>query len=160
MLVGTHLFAWNPKLWDWPELAADIRRLGRRGYLDTEWSAGRSRNLEPGSRAFLVRLGVPPKGIFGAGTVMTAPVERKHWRADKAALGRTTQYVMLRLDSLFASPPVTFDDFGKPPFARFRWSVRQSGVRVPGSLAEALESLWEARTAPPRNSRGKPRTVR
>ena len=101
MLVDTHLFAWNPVLWNWPELPDDIRTLAKRGHLDTDWSAGRTRNLEPGSRAYLVRLGVPPKGLFGAGTVMTAPVERRHWRKDKAAAGTTTGYVMLRLDALF-----------------------------------------------------------
>jgi 5-methylcytosine-specific restriction enzyme A len=145
MLVATYLFAWNPKLWDWPTLPADISRLRRRGHFDTEWSSGRARNLEPGSRAFLVRLGVPPKGIFGAGTVMTVPVERTHWREDKAAQGRTTNYVMLRLDSLFELPVVTFESLAKPPFSRYRWAVRQSGTRVPGTLAEALENLWEPR---------------
>lgn len=160
MLVGTYLFAWNPVLWDWPTLSAEIRKLGRRGYLDTEWSSGRARNVEPGSRAFLVRLGVPPKGIFGAGTVMTAPVERLHWREDKAALGRTTNYVMLRLDSLFELPPVTFDDLSKPPFSRYRWGVRQSGTHVPGTLADALETLWEPRSAAMRAAPAKPRKAR
>ena len=147
MLVATHLFAWNPALWNWPELPEDIRALRKRGYLDTDWSAGRTRNLEPGSRAFLVRLGVPPKGLFGAGTVMTAPVTRRHWRRDKAAAGGTTGYVMLRLDALYDMPIVTFDDLAQPPFAGFRWGIRQSGVRVPGPLAEALDALWESRAA-------------
>lgn len=147
MLVETYLFAWNPKLWDWPELARDRRRLARRGWLDTEWSAGRARRLEPGSRAFLVRLGVEPRGIFGSGTVMTAPVERLHWREDKAAEGRTTGYVMLRLDALYEAPPILLADLARPPFGRYRWTVRQSGTRVPGSLADALETLWERRRA-------------
>ena len=145
MLVATYLFAWNPKLWDWPTLPADVRKLARRGHFDTEWSSGRARNVEPGSRAFLVRLGVEPKGLFGAGTVMTPPVERTHWREDKAALGRTTNYVMLRLDALFELPVVSFDDLGRPPFSRYRWAVRQSGTRVPATLADALEALWEPR---------------
>lgn len=143
MLVATYLFAWNPKLWDWPELPADVRKLTRRGHVDIEWSSGRARKLEPGSRAFLVRLGVVPKGIFGAGTVMTPPVERAHWREDKAAQGATTNFVMLRLDALFELPLVTFDTLGKPPFSRYRWAVRQSGTRVPSAIADALELLWE-----------------
>lgn len=145
MLVATYLFAWNPKLWDWPELPRDIRKLARRGYVDLEWSSGRARNVEPGGRAFLVRLGVEPKGLFGSGTVMTPPVERIHWRADKAGEGRTTNYVMLRLDALFELPVVTFADLSRPPFARYRWAVRQSGTRVPSTLADALEALWEPR---------------
>lgn len=144
-MLATYLFAWNPKLWDWPRLPADARRIVRRGHVDTEWSSGRARNLEPGSRAFLVRLGVPPKGIFGAGTVMTAPVEREHWREDKAREGATTNFVMLRLDSLFDMPLVTFDMLAVAPFSRYRWAVRQSGTRIPGPIADALEVLWEPR---------------
>lgn len=146
MLVATYLFAWNPKLWDWPELGADMRRLARRGHVDHRWSSGRARNVEPGGRAFLVRLGVDPKGLFGAGTVMTPPFEKRHWRKDQAALGRTTNFVMLRLDALFASPIVLFDDLVQPPFTPFRWGIRQSGTRVPGPLAEKVEALWEARS--------------
>ena len=145
MLVETYLFAWNPRLWDWPELDRDRRRLARRGWLDTEWSSGRARKLEPGSRAFLVRLGVEPRGIFGCGTVMTAPVERLHWREDKAAEGRVTGYVMLRLDALYDVPLIGLADLAKVPFAGYRWTVRQSGTRVPAAKADALEALWIAR---------------
>ena len=71
--MATYLFAWNPSLWNWPELPKDIRQLKRRGHFDTEWNSGRVRNIEIGSRAFLMRVGVPPKGIFGAGYTLTAP---------------------------------------------------------------------------------------
>jgi 5-methylcytosine-specific restriction protein A len=143
--LATYLFAWNPALWEWPELPADIRRLGRRGHVDTEWSAGRTRAIEIGSRAFLVRVGVPPKGIFGAGYTLTEPAPAPHWRPEKAAAGAVTQYLRLRLESLHPLPPVTYDHLAVPPFARFRWGVRASGVRVPSALADALEDLWEER---------------
>ncbi|MFO1413779.1 MAG: hypothetical protein U1F10_07715 [Burkholderiales bacterium] len=145
--MATYLFAWNPSLWEWPTLARDIRKLARQGHLDTDWSAGRTRALDVGSRAFLVRVGVPPKGIFGAGYTLTGPEPALHWRPEKAAAGVTTQYLHLRLDALFALPPVTYDDLAVPPFARFRWGVRASGVRVPTSLADRLEALWEERVA-------------
>jgi 5-methylcytosine-specific restriction protein A len=145
--MATYLFAWNPSLWEWPEMPADMRRLARRGHVDTEWSAGRTRAIEIGSRAFLVRVGVPPKGIFGAGYTLTEPEPAPHWRPEKAAAGATTQYLQLRLQSLAPLPAVTYDDLAKPPFARFRWGVRASGVRVPTTLADALEDLWEQRLA-------------
>ena len=72
-------------------LPADIRKLARRGHLDTTWSCGRHRNIEPGSRAFLVRLGVAPEGIFGSGVTLTAPETRPHWMEEKAAAGITYQ---------------------------------------------------------------------
>jgi 5-methylcytosine-specific restriction protein A len=143
--MATYLFAWNPALWSWPELPADIRKLKRRGHVDIEWSGGRTRTIEVGSRAFLVRAGVEPKGIFGAGYTLTAPEEREHGRPEKAAAGATTQYLNLRIDTLLLLPAVTYADLSRPPFSRFRWGVRQSGTSVPTALADALEDLWERR---------------
>lgn len=145
--MATYLFAWNPALWNWPEMPKDIRQLKRRGHFDTEWNSGRVRNIEVGSRAFLVRVGVPPKGIFGAGHTLTEPVPTPHWRPERAAAGAVQQRLWLRLEFLRPLPPVTYDDLSVPPFARFRWGVRSSGVRIPSTLADALEDLWEARTA-------------
>jgi 5-methylcytosine-specific restriction protein A len=145
--MPTYLFAWNPKLWEWRELPRLRTRLARRGYVDFEWSSGRTRELEPGSRAFLVRLGVPPKGIVGSGVTVSHPVSAPHWIDAKAARGVTTNYVQLRLETLLAEPAITFDDLARPPFSRYRWAVRQSGTYVPEPLADALEALWEQRIA-------------
>jgi hypothetical protein len=144
-MLPTYVFAWNPKLWGWPELARDMRRLARRGYVDLEWACGRTRAIEPGSRAFFVRLGVPPKGIIGAGHTLTAPETRIHWRAEKAAVGTQTNYLRLRLEVLTGTPLITFDELARPPFSRFRWAVRQSGMRMPSAIADALEPWWEER---------------
>ena len=145
--MATYLFAWNPAIWNWPELAGDIRKLARRDHLDTGWSSGRHRNIDPGSRAFFVRLGVPPKGIFGSGVTLTAPVARLHWMKEKAAAGITTNHVKLRLEALFEMQLITFDELTEPPFGRFRWGVRSSGTYLPETIADALEVLWETRVA-------------
>jgi len=143
--MATYLFAWNPSLWNWPELAKDIGHLKRRGHYDTEWNSGRVRNIEVGSRAFLIRVGVPPKGLFGAGYTLTAPVPTLHWRPEKAAKGAIQQRLTLRLQSLHLLPLITYDDLAVPPYSRFRWGVRSSGVRIPSTLAEKIEELWESR---------------
>lgn len=145
--MATYLFAFNPAIWNWPQLADDIRRLARQGHLTRTWSCGRHRNIDPGSRAFLVRLGVPPKGIMGAGVTMTVPETLPHWIEEKAAAGITTNRITLRLESLFVTPPVTFDELVEPPFGRFRWGVRSSGTYLPENIADAFEDLWEARVA-------------
>jgi 5-methylcytosine-specific restriction enzyme A len=160
--MATYLFAWNPSLWNWPELDQDIRQLRRRGHFDTEWNSGRVRNIEIGSRAFLIRVGVHPKGLFGAGYTLTDPVPTVHWRPEKAAVGAIQQRLTLRLEALHPLPLVTYGDLGKPPFARFRWGVRSSGVRIPSTLADTLEDLWEKRIAQTATTgrAGSPRRVR
>jgi 5-methylcytosine-specific restriction protein A len=145
--MPTYVFAWNPNLWGWPELPDDIRKLRRRGHVDVEWSSGRARAIEPGSRAFFIRLGVPPKGVIGSGHTLTAPESRIHWRPEKAARGTSTNYLQLRLEFITDLPLITFEELAKPPFSRFRWGVRQSGTRMPSSVADALEPWWEERVA-------------
>lgn len=154
--MATYLFAFNPAIWNWPRLSSDIGKLARRGHLDTTWSCGRHRNIEPGSRAFLVRLGVPPKGIMGSGVTLSEPVTVPHWIEEKAAAGKTINRVTLRLEALFVTPPVTFDELVEPPFGRFRWGIRSSGTYLPETLADAFEDLWEARVAIAREAGGKP----
>ena len=143
--MPTYLFAWNPKLWPWPELARLRARVKRRGFADLEWSSGRTRQIEPGGRAFMIRLGVPPKGVIGSGVTISAPRAALHWREEKAALGTMTNYLDLRLEHLLETPLISFDDLARPPFSRYRWGIRQSGAYLPESLADALESLWEKR---------------
>ncbi|MEP6679269.1 MAG: hypothetical protein ABJB78_08220 [Betaproteobacteria bacterium] len=143
--MATYLFAWNPVHWNWPKLRREMRKVARQGHVDIRWSSGRIRAIEPGSRAFMVRLGVAPKGIIGAGFTLSAPVAGEHWVAAKARAGIPNLYVRLRLEALRDVPAVTFDDLAVPPFSRFRWGIRQSGTRLPSSLAEELEALWETR---------------
>ena len=151
--MATYLFSFNPVYWNWPEMAADIRKLARRGHFDTHWSCGRHRHIEPGSRAFLVRLGVEPKGIFGSGVTLIPPASRPHWMKEKAAAGITSNYTTLRLEALFPMPLVTFNELEAPPFRRFRWGVRSSGTYLPETIADALEALWEERVAERRRGR-------
>ncbi|MGE5087644.1 MAG: hypothetical protein ACM3QY_00850 [Candidatus Levyibacteriota bacterium] len=145
--MGTYVFAWNPKLWNWPELPRERRRIAARGHVDIEWACGRSRAIEAGSRAFFVRLGVAPKGLIGSGYTLSEPWADIHWIAEKAAQGATTHYVKLRLDFLNDLPLIGLDELARPPFGRFRWAVRQSGTRMPSSIADSLEPWWERRVA-------------
>jgi hypothetical protein len=145
--MTTYVYAWNPRLWGWPELSREQRTIARRGHVDIEWACGRTRAIEPGSRAFFMRLGVPPKGLIGSGHALTEPWEDIHWQDERAQAGATTHYLKLRLEFIREQPLIALDELARPPFGRFRWAVRQSGTRLPSSLADALEPWWEARVA-------------
>jgi hypothetical protein len=152
MPVASYVYAWNPRLWGWPAQGRERRRIATRGHVDIEWACGRTRAIEQGSRAFFVRLGVPPKGLIGSGYALTEPWEDIHWLAEKAAAGARTHYLKLRLDALFDTPLITLGELVRPPFGRFRWAVRQSGTRMPSSIAEALEPWWEVRVSDARQA--------
>jgi 5-methylcytosine-specific restriction protein A len=109
-----------------------------------------------------VRLGVAPKGLIGSGHALSAPWEDVHWLDEKAQLGVRTHYLKLRLDALFDAPLIMLDELARPPFGRFRWAVRQSGVRMPSSIAHALEPWWESRVseARPAPAAGRKRATR
>lgn len=150
--MASYVFAWNPRLWGWPERGREMRRIDTRGHTDIEWACGRTRAIEPGSRAFFVRLGVPPKGLIGSGYALSEPWEDVHWLDEKAQQGVRTHYLKLRLDALFDAPLITLDELKKPPFGRFRWAVRQSGTRLPSAIADALEPWWEVRVSDARTA--------
>ena len=152
--MATYLFAWNPIYWDWPELSNEIRRLKRRGHVDIGWASGRTRSIEAGSRAFMVRLGTPPKGIIGSGFTLTQPTPGRHWIDSKRKAGVPALHLKLRLEVLAQTPIVSFDDLASPPFSRFRWGIRASGTRVPSTLADALENLWEQKVKAVRDESG------
>src|SRR4051812_39059123 len=98
--MATYLFAWNPKYWDWPQLPRLIGRVRRRGHVDVQWASGRTRAIEPGSRAFMIRLGVAPKGLIGAGVTLDLPTPGTHWVESKAAAGVPALYLTLRFEVL------------------------------------------------------------
>ena len=93
--MNTILFTWNPKKWPWNDLPQAVSEANVEGkHVDT-WSCGVTRNIKPGDRAFLMRLGVHPKGIMGSGIVTSEPRERAHWDPARAAKGDSGFYVKI-----------------------------------------------------------------
>ncbi len=143
--MPTYLLAWNSKRWDWNDLGkmSDAVRAGRKTV--DRWSCGRSRRLRIGNRAFVIRLGEHPKGIFASGTISKNPYEDKHWEDKKAAAGETCYFVEIRFDTLLEPgadqilPRELLDD---PPFSGMHWDTQMSGVAIPDEIAEQLEKLW------------------
>lgn len=145
--VSTYLFAWNPKRWAWTDLEAQIEQIGLSGHADNRWSSGNTKQILPGSRFFLIRLGVELKGIIGSGVTLCAPDYGPHWDEDKAASGSETLYCDIRFDHLSEDVLVTWEELHQPPFSSFRWGVQASGISIPAPVAEALEVLWQSRSA-------------
>ena len=145
--MSTYLFAWNPKKWTWNDLDAQIEQIGVSGHSDDSWSSGNTKQIPAGSRFFLIRLGVEPKGIIGSGVTLSAPDFGLHWDEEKAASGDEALYCDIRFDYLSDDVLITWEELQQPPFSSFHWGVQASGISIPTAVSGALEELWRSRTA-------------
>lgn len=145
--MPTYLLTWNPKNWQWHNLADIARQLGEGGSIEQRWSCGHSRSIAVGSRVFLLRQGVEPKGIVASGWVTKTPFADLHWDALRAAKGEQTFFVMFVVDALLnpdVSPPLDVRAITAGPLADLQVNARASGNSIPELVAEALSDAWAA----------------
>lgn len=128
--MTAYLFGWNPGQRNPESIADQVRQVERNGSAVVRWRSGNRRSLQPGSRAFLIRLGSEPRGIVGAGRTRTEP-------DDEPA-------VEIDFEILSEAPLVPLSVLEAPPFSVFQWSIQASGVAVPDNVAEQLEALLGA----------------
>jgi 5-methylcytosine-specific restriction protein A len=145
--MDTVLLAWNPARFPWGNLQDELSEIRRKGQVTDRWSVGNRTTLKPGSRFFLIRLGVEPRGLVGSGWTTSAPFDGPHWDFEKAANGDTTKYADLYFDALAEDPIIPMDDLRHPPFSNVHWSTQISGIQIPAPVAEELETIWAQRTA-------------
>jgi 5-methylcytosine-specific restriction enzyme A len=144
--MKTYLFTWNPKLWPWDDLAKNHPGGTASGKIIKErWSCGVSKQIEIGSRAFLMRLGNEPRGIVASGWVRSEPYEGLHWDKQKAAIGIKTLYVECDWDCLLDEALcLPRSELIRQSQGNFNWTPQAAGTRIPSDLAARLEAIWSA----------------
>jgi 5-methylcytosine-specific restriction protein A len=147
--MATFLFAWNPKKWEWKEsdFTKQVLAVAATGSAEDSWSCGNRKDLPTGSRFFLIRLGKEPKGVVGSGITMSDPELGPHWDAALRRQGKEALYVDLKFDFLSKEPLVTWDELEEAPYSKMSWGIQASGVLLPDTIADALETLWSRRTS-------------
>jgi hypothetical protein len=132
------LFGWNPQKWPWADLEDDIKKLGAEGGLKEDWSAASHKAIQVGDQAYIVRLGVEPKGIFASGTITSEPYRafrkgRHHFRVD------ITLDVLLNPEK---EQILTLDILKTGNLASQTWTPQASGISIKPQLVDELEGLW------------------
>lgn len=146
------LFCWNPKNFTWETLADDVARVLRGESLKVRWSC-QNRKVAQGDTAWMLRLGVTPKGIFARGTIVSEPYEAEHYDADRAAQGDTTWYVDLQLSEINLPDTectisqrelegITVDNH------KFIQAKAQLQGRLDGKIQQTLWNTLSSRTSP------------
>ena len=139
--MKTYLFAWNQKLFPWPEHSDAIKQLRKKGKANIKWSCGNTQVIAPGDRIFLIKIGSSPKGIVASGYVTRAPFYAAHWQDPT----RQTLFVEAELDCLFdpvSEPLLGLDVLTSGTLADQRWTTQSSGISIKQHLVDELEAVW------------------
>jgi len=137
--MKAYLFGWNPIKFAWDELAKDKKQLARTGELEDNWSVASHKTIQPGDRAYIVRVGLEPKGIFASGIISSAPyiAFRK---------GRHYHRINIKLDVLLdpdKEPILSLDILKTGNLAAQTWTPQASGISIRPELVEELEGVWQ-----------------
>ena len=141
----TYLLAWNPKNFAWDRLDTEILEVAEKGGASSWWSTGSVRHVPVGSRVFLIRLGVDPRGIVGSGYTTGEVEDQEHWQPERRAAGDRMNRVPIRFDVLVRLPLIRRAELEGKQFAGYKWDTQMSGVRIPPEVAQELELLWSQR---------------
>ncbi|HEY0245824.1 MAG TPA: hypothetical protein VGC01_09695 [Mucilaginibacter sp.] len=136
--MKAYLFGWNPLKFEWADIDEDIKNLARTGKYEDNWSVVSHKTIQPGDQAYIVRVGVEPKGIFASGIVSSEayPALRK---------GRHYYRINIALDVLLNPDKeaiLTLDILKTGNLAAQTWTPQASGISIRPQLVDELEGVW------------------
>jgi len=136
--MKAYLFGWNPVKFAWDDLDEDIKKLSAGEVLEDNWSVVSHKTIKPGDRAYIVRVGLEPKGIFASGYITSEPylALRK---------GRTYYRIAITFDVLLnpdKEPFLTLDILKTGNLAAQTWTPQASGISIKPELVDELEGVW------------------
>jgi hypothetical protein len=137
--MKAYLFGWNPVKFKWADIDDDIKKLKTTGELTDNWSVASHKSIEPGDRAYIVRLSLEPKGIFASGYISSEPylASRK---------GRIYHRINISLDVLLNPDKeriLTFDVLKTGSLAEQTWTPQASGISIRPHLVDEVEGVWQ-----------------
>lgn len=137
--MNAYLFGWNPQKFAWNDLDDDIKRLAAEGAIEDNWSVASHKTIKPGDRAYIVRLGIEPKGIFASGYIASEPylASRK---------GRIYHRITISIDVLLnpdREQILSLDILKTGNLAGQTWTPQASGISIKAHLADELEGVWQ-----------------
>jgi 5-methylcytosine-specific restriction protein B len=138
------LLAWNPKRWEWADLKENINKLSRGESVQERWSC-QSTKAAVGDEAWIVRLGVEPRVVFGHGRIVRAPDDGPHWDTARRDAGEMAQYVDVAFDDLRdpdGGDAIDVNDLRRGMGDQQSWAPQQSGIEIKPAVAVTLRRAW------------------
>jgi len=139
------LLSWNPAKSTW-DTSSEDRAATHSGETITRRWACVNRDAGIGDKAYLVKLGTPPRGIVAVGNIVTDSFEALHWDEEKANKGEKCWFVDIAFtriqDPLKNDPYINEDDLARISVDQQEWSPQSSGTEIKQRSAGILEKLW------------------
>jgi hypothetical protein len=132
-----YLFTWKPGHWPYSELQRLVASFETGGPAIEPWRCQAHRKIHVGDKAYMVKLGDAPRGIFGVGTVTGAP-----YRNPEASGGENPWLVPITFDLLvdptksLLMPESNLMMLDTP---KHRWHPQGSGVTLEAGAARAID---------------------
>jgi 5-methylcytosine-specific restriction protein A len=140
-----YILTWNPDNWHWAELAKTVAHVRSGEALEDRWSSGNTKTIPIGSRVFLLRQGVEPRGIMASGWTTAEPEEGPHWDQERRRRGDLANFVGFAYEAILdpeSEPLLDPRDFPPGPVQDVHWAPPASGTSIPTAAAAQLERLW------------------
>lgn len=137
-MTKAYLFGWNPRKFKWEDIDKDIEKLTETGELKDNWSVVSHKTIKPGDRAYIVRVGVEPKGIFASGYISSTPYPA-------IRNGRSYHRIEISLDVLLnpdKEPILSMNILKTGNLAQQTWTPQASGISIRPQLVDELEDVW------------------
>jgi len=138
--MKAYLFGWNPTKFPWEDLPKDKQKLEQTGELEDNWSVASHKTIEIGDRAYVVRVGVDPKGIFASGYISTKPYHAYR-------NGRSYFRIGIAIDTLLdpnSEQILSLEILKTGNLAAQTWTPQASGISIKPELVDELEGLWQS----------------
>jgi hypothetical protein len=143
---AAYLLTWNPKRWSWDDLEEDANATEEGRLVEMLWSCGRNKHIEPGSRVFLLRQGLDPRGIIGSGIALSGSEPHEHWDLERAEQGDQALFINVGFERLLnpemGDEPLRLAEFRRDELSEINWNTQSSGIRIKSGIEE-LERLWK-----------------
>jgi hypothetical protein len=133
------MLTWNPRQGRPPDLGYAVGHIVRGKPCRWEWSTGSRKDLPVGSRVFLVRQGVEPRGIVACGFTLTAPKQNdeSHDHSQYCKIAWT-----MALDAE-GGEVLSLGAIGENKFlAEVPWGIAGGGREFRYEEATEVERLW------------------
>ncbi|MDP9081972.1 MAG: HNH endonuclease [Bacteroidota bacterium] len=143
--MNTYLFSWNPDNWPFDERFDNIEEIRITGSTRQRWSVAAHKQVRPGDRAFIVKVGKTfgRQGIFGSGKIVSWPFLSPHWQDQDKMVER----IIIEFDTLLdpeTQSTLLVDVIKKEIREHQVWMPQHSGIAISKDVTNKLEVLWIA----------------